>query len=218
MRVHGRRRGGDVRQDGPVILVRKETMPDDIHGMEVAKGILTARRRQDQPRGRGGARHGTCPAWWAPGASRSTSATSSSRCSVGGKNDRGQGRRLDFARRHHRRRCTWARPRPMEPDPNSGVLRQVHGAGPTSSAASFGVRANADIPRDAKAARAFGAEGIGLCRTEHMFFAEDRIPHVQAMILARRREDAPQGARRSCCPCSARISPGCSRRWTASRW
>ena len=50
---------------------------------------------------------------------------------------------------------------------------------------SFDVRANADIPRDAKAARKFGAEGIGLCRTEHMFFAEDRIPHMQAMILAR---------------------------------
>src|SRR5580700_5864639 len=49
----------------------------------------------------------------------------------------------------------------------------------------FGVRANADIPRDAKQAVAFGAEGIGLCRTEHMFFAEDRLPHVQAMILAR---------------------------------
>src|SRR5205814_1493493 len=50
---------------------------------------------------------------------------------------------------------------------------------------TFGVRANADIPRDAKVARKFGAEGIGLCRTEHMFFAEDRIPHMQAMILAR---------------------------------
>ena len=49
----------------------------------------------------------------------------------------------------------------------------------------FGVRANADIPRDAIVARQFGAEGIGLCRTEHMFFAEDRLPHVQAMILAR---------------------------------
>ena len=48
----------------------------------------------------------------------------------------------------------------------------------------FGVRANADIPRDAKAAREFGAEGIGLCRTEHMFFAADRIPFMQAMILA----------------------------------
>jgi pyruvate,orthophosphate dikinase len=49
----------------------------------------------------------------------------------------------------------------------------------------FGVRANADIPRDAKMARKFGAEGIGLCRTEHMFFAEDRIEFMQAMILAR---------------------------------
>jgi len=46
------------------------------------------------------------------------------------------------------------------------------------------VRSNADIPRDAKQARAFGAEGIGLCRTEHMFFAEERLPHVVAMIMA----------------------------------
>jgi len=49
---------------------------------------------------------------------------------------------------------------------------------------TLGVRANADIPRDAKAARQFGAEGIGLCRTEHMFFAGDRLPIVQQMILA----------------------------------
>jgi pyruvate,orthophosphate dikinase len=45
------------------------------------------------------------------------------------------------------------------------------------------VRANADVPRDAKLARHLGAEGIGLCRTEHMFFAADRIPHVVTMIL-----------------------------------
>jgi pyruvate,orthophosphate dikinase len=50
------------------------------------------------------------------------------------------------------------------------------------------VRANADIPRDAQQAIKFGAEGIGLCRTEHMFFAEDRIPIVQEMILA----DSPE--------------------------
>jgi len=48
----------------------------------------------------------------------------------------------------------------------------------------IGVRANADIPRDAISARAFGAEGIGLCRTEHMFFAEERIPFMREMILA----------------------------------
>ncbi|MDQ7779639.1 MAG: pyruvate, phosphate dikinase [Planctomycetota bacterium] len=52
-------------------------------------------------------------------------------------------------------------------------------------ARKIGVRANADIPRDAVMARKLGAEGIGLCRTEHMFFAEDRLPIVQEMILAR---------------------------------
>src|SRR5579862_9014937 len=46
------------------------------------------------------------------------------------------------------------------------------------------VRANADTPQDAARAREFGAEGIGLCRTEHMFFGEERLPVVQEMILA----------------------------------
>jgi pyruvate,orthophosphate dikinase len=48
----------------------------------------------------------------------------------------------------------------------------------------LGIRANADIPRDAKVAFAFGAKGIGLCRTEHMFFADDRLPYVVQMILS----------------------------------
>jgi pyruvate,orthophosphate dikinase len=51
------------------------------------------------------------------------------------------------------------------------------------------VRANADIPRDARAASMLGAEGIGLCRTEHMFFAEDRLPVVVRMIMATSEED-----------------------------
>jgi len=46
------------------------------------------------------------------------------------------------------------------------------------------VRANADIPRDAKVAKSFGAEGVGLCRTEHMFFAKERLPFMQEMIIA----------------------------------
>jgi pyruvate,orthophosphate dikinase len=54
---------------------------------------------------------------------------------------------------------------------------------------TMGVRANADIPRDAIQARAFGAEGIGLCRTEHMFFGEQKIPHMRAMILANNEKD-----------------------------
>ena len=51
------------------------------------------------------------------------------------------------------------------------------------------VRTNADNPRDAKKAIEFGAEGIGLCRTEHMFFEEERIPAVREMILADNVED-----------------------------
>ncbi|MBZ5630781.1 MAG: pyruvate, phosphate dikinase, partial [Acidobacteriia bacterium] len=51
------------------------------------------------------------------------------------------------------------------------------------------IRIRSEIPRDAIQARAFGAEGIGLCRTEHMFFAEDRIPHMRAMILANNEKD-----------------------------
>jgi pyruvate,orthophosphate dikinase len=51
------------------------------------------------------------------------------------------------------------------------------------------VRANADIPRDAIQARTFGAEGIGLCRTEHMFFGEEKLPHMRAMILASNEKD-----------------------------
>ncbi len=49
---------------------------------------------------------------------------------------------------------------------------------------TLGVRANADTPKDARRARAFGAEGVGLCRTEHMFMAADRQPKMQAMIMA----------------------------------
>ena len=51
------------------------------------------------------------------------------------------------------------------------------------------IRANADTPQDAKKAREFGAEGIGLCRTEHMFMAPDRLPIVQEMILAESKEE-----------------------------
>ena len=75
----------------------------------------------------------------------------------------------------------------------------------------LGVRANADTPGDATKARELGAEGIGLCRTEHMFMAEDRQPKMRAMIMA---DDATRAATRSrsCCRCSRRTSRACSRR------
>src|SRR6202043_3385447 len=70
-----------------------------------------------------------------------------------------------------------------DPDPKSSYFGKFMGW-TDEFRGKFGVRANADIPRDAVVAKRFGAEGIGLCRTEHMFFAEDRLPFVQAMILA----------------------------------
>ncbi len=69
------------------------------------------------------------------------------------------------------------------------------------------VRANADTPRDAKQAFAFGAQGIGLCRTEHMFFEGDRIPAIREMICS----DTVEQLWPSCCQCSAATSRVCSR-------
>ena len=64
-------------------------------------------------------------------------------------------------------------------------LRNLHVGRETDDARRrLGVWANADYPRDAKVARTYGAEGIGLCRTEHMFMEQERLPIVQKMILA----------------------------------
>jgi pyruvate,orthophosphate dikinase len=167
----------------PVILVRSETVPDDIHGMEAAKGILTSRGGMTShaavvARGMGtpcvagaGAinvdEHGKQIAVAIAG-SKSVSLKEGDWISLDGSTGE------VFA----------GQAATAEPDPSSGEFAtfmewvdQFRG--------KFGVRANADIPRDAKAARKFGAEGIGLCRTEHMFFAPDRIQHMQAMIMAR---------------------------------
>ena len=62
---------------------------------------------------------------------------------------------------------------------------------------TLGVRTNADTPEDARRAREFGAEGIGLCRTEHMFMAADRQPKMRAMIMAETRGGAARRARRA---------------------
>jgi pyruvate, orthophosphate dikinase len=71
------------------------------------------------------------------------------------------------------------------------------------------VRTNADTPADAKRAREFGAEGIGLCRTEHMFFEGDRIKAMREMILAET-EEARKRRWPSCCRSSARTSSASS--------
>ena len=77
----------------------------------------------------------------------------------------------------------------VEPEPNADFALVLRWA---DEARLLGVRANADTPGDAQRARANGAEGIGLCRTEHMFMAEDRLPIVREMILAA--DDAARSA------------------------
>jgi pyruvate,orthophosphate dikinase len=158
-----------------VILVRPETTPDDIHGMDAAKGILTARGGMTShaavvARGMGK----PCVA----GCETIKVDLKAEKFSVNGV----VVKLGDF----------------ITIDGGTGrvILGKVPTVEPTVSGdfgtlmtwvdevRTLGVRANADIPRDAKMARQFGAEGIGLCRTEHMFFASDRLPIVQQMILA----------------------------------
>src|SRR5579872_1352032 len=166
----------------PVILVRAETVPDDIHGMEVAKGILTSRGGMTShaavvARGMGI----PCVA----GAGELEVNERKKELTVNSKGKKlllkeGDWISLDGSTGE----VLAGQARTIDADPSSGILKTFMEWADVFRG-KFGVRANADIPRDAKVARRFGAEGIGLCRTEHMFFAEDRIPHMQAMILAR---------------------------------
>jgi pyruvate,orthophosphate dikinase len=171
-----------VSKNSPVVLVRKETVPDDIHGMEVAKGILTARG--------GMTSHAAvvCRGMGTPCVAGAESITVDEKkrlvsVTVGGKVvtlKEGDWLSLDGSTGE----VFAGKANTLDADPSSGVLATFMGW-TDEFRGKFGIRANADIPRDAKAARKFGAEGIGLCRTEHMFFAEDRIEFMQAMILAR---------------------------------
>ena len=167
---------------GPVILVRKETTPDDIHGMDVAKGILTAvggKSSHAAVVARGMGR----PCIVGAGSITISERDKVFHVTAGGKKlvvKEGDWISIDGTTAN----VYLGKAQTNEPDPNSSYFGKLM-KWADEFRGTFGVRANADIPRDAKAARLFGAEGIGLCRTEHMFFAEDRIPHMQAMILAR---------------------------------
>ena len=162
----------------PVILVRKETTPDDIHGMDVARGILTAiggKSSHAAVVARGMGR----PCIVGAGALQIDEKKKTATCK-GITIKEGDWLSMDGT--------TGAvyigQASTKDPDVRSGYLATFM-EWSDEFRGSFGVRANADIPRDAKVARSFGAEGIGLCRTEHMFFEADRLPYVQAMILAR---------------------------------
>jgi pyruvate,orthophosphate dikinase len=172
---------GHGSKKNPVILVRAETTPEDIHGMEVAAGILTSR---------GGMTSHAAVVTRGMG-----------KCCVAGAGDIEVNERAGEMRVKGQvfeagdwisldgttGRVIKGKLNTLDAEPDDPELMKFMGwAEPFRK---IGVRANADIPRDAKQARAFGAEGIGLCRTEHMFFAEDRIPHMQAMILADNEKD-----------------------------
>jgi pyruvate, orthophosphate dikinase len=159
----------------PVILVRWETTPDDIHGMLAAQGVLTVRG--------GMTSHAAVVA---RGMGKP--------CVAGA-----EGVSIDQAAKTAQIGATTVH----EGDPitlDGGTGRVYIGEvalvapqlnedfetilGWADDMRVLKIRANADNPEDAAKAREFGAEGIGLCRTEHMFFGEERLPHVQAMILA----------------------------------
>lgn len=176
-------------QENSVILVSQETTADDIHGMAVAAGFLTA--------------HGGATSHAA------VVARGMGKCCVtGARNifvDQTMGilRIGDTVLRHG----DW-----LSLDGSTGhvfegqVPLRAHGNNNcaeldtllrwASSLSSISLRANADTPRDAMNARKWGAQGIGLCRTEHMFFAPDRLPHMRSMILATSTEDRKEALRK----------------------
>ncbi|HET9284879.1 MAG TPA: pyruvate, phosphate dikinase [Candidatus Angelobacter sp.] len=172
---------GTGAKKNPVILVRGETTPEDIHGMEVAVGILTSRGGMTSHAAVVTRGMGKC-------------------CVVGaGEIEVDEKKKEMRVGKLTLKENDW-----ISLDGTTGrVIKGQLGTVPakpddpdlqtllkwSEPHRKLGVRANADIPRDAVAARSFGAEGIGLCRTEHMFFAEDRIGHMRNMILARTEAD-----------------------------
>jgi pyruvate,orthophosphate dikinase len=164
----------------PVILVRSETTPEDIHGMEVAAGILTARGGMTSHAAVVTRGMGKC---CIVGAGEISVNEKKKEMRVGPLTlKEGDWISLDGTTGRVIKGRLGTKPAsPDDPD----LQKLMSWAEPFRT---MGVRANADIPRDAVQSRAFGADGIGLCRTEHMFFAEDRIPHMRAMIMARTEE------------------------------
>ncbi|WP_298815353.1 pyruvate, phosphate dikinase [Chloroflexus sp.] len=158
-----------------VILVRVETAPEDFHGMVAAQAILTARGGMTShaavvARGMGK----PCVA----GAGDLRISYAEQLMTVNGTTIRkGDWITLDGGSGE-----VFAGQMPtVEPELSGDFATLMSWA---DEFRKLGVRANADIPRDARVARQFGAEGIGLCRTEHMFFEGDRIDAMREMILA----------------------------------
>ena len=165
-----------LKADGrKVVLVRVETSPEDIHGMHAAEGILTTRGGMTShaavvARGMGK------PCVSGAGSLRVDYAGGS--MTAGGQTfKKGDYITVDGSTGQ----VLAGKVEMIEPQLSGEFATLI---GWADKVRKLGVRANADTPTDAKAAVRFGAEGIGLCRTEHMFFDEDRIQAVREMILA----------------------------------
>jgi pyruvate,orthophosphate dikinase len=174
----------------PVILVRRETVPDDIHGMWVSQGVLTATGGMTSHAAVVGRQMGKPSV---VGAGELRIDEHGKTFSVKGKTVK-EGDFVAFDGLTGEVKIAKVASQPSE------ILQVVGGKMKPADSPIYqrfnqllewtdkfrrlGVRANADQPDQAELAYAFGARGIGLCRTEHMFFGEGRIPIVQRMILA----------------------------------
>ncbi len=164
-----------------VILVRGETTPEDIAGMEVADGILTSRGGMTSHAAVVTRGMGKC---CVAGAGDCVVDEAQKELCVKGQTFR-QGDYISLDGTTGRVIAGKLKTLDAQPD-DPDLVKFMSWVDPVRR---LQVWANADIPRDAKKARAFGAQGIGLCRTEHMFFAEDRIEHMRTMILANNEKD-----------------------------
>src|SRR5207302_2033054 len=174
------KKAGHDRKD-PVILVRAETTPEDIQGMEVAAGILTSRGGMTSHAAVVTRGMGKC---CVAGAGELDVNEKNKELKVKGYTFR-EGDWISLDGTTGRVIKGKLGTLPASPD-DPQLVKFMSYADPYRK---LKVRANADIPRDAQIARSFGAEGIGLCRTEHMFFAEDRLPHMRTMIMADNEKD-----------------------------
>ncbi|MBT8039366.1 MAG: pyruvate, phosphate dikinase [Xanthomonadales bacterium] len=160
-----------------VILVRPETRPDDVHGMLASKGVVTSKGGRTSHAALVARQFGK-PA--VVGVDEIEIDLDNHRMQVGEDLVIREGEHLSIDGNlglvYHANLPT------VEPDIKDPYLLKILEW--SDDFRKLGVRANADYPDDAKRAREYGAQGIGLCRTEHMFFAEERLPIMQRMITA----------------------------------
>jgi pyruvate,orthophosphate dikinase len=162
-------------QGEAVILVRRETSPDDFHGMVAARAILTARGGMTSHAAVVARGMGKC----CVAGAKDLEVDEAGRCfrANGTVVREGEWITLDGSSG----RVILGQARLMAPTPGEEFQELMRWADETRL---LRVRTNADTPQDARRAREFGAEGIGLCRTEHMFFEGDRLQAMREMIVA----------------------------------